>query len=203
MTSGPSDIPISTFEDVLHHKYEVVSASPFYEGILASSKSGSAKLEVYNNHFELKKDWYEAMNAVIQDSDSKTLYYANPSTLMPETAAEKVLTDKVFAIKMDDSVYGLGGLALQKDSEFLQIFNHYILKALEGGDFKRLYRNYFIDLYTNENFEMIEAQPLGLHNVMFCFTCIGFGICLSIIKAMMEFMIKRISKEHIPATTNE
>ena len=89
------------------------------------------------------------------------------------------------------------------DSEFLQIFNHYILKALEGGEFKRLYRNYHMDLFTKENFEMIEAQPLGLNNVMFCFTCLGFGMCLSLIKVMMEFIIKKISKEQILAKTNE
>ena len=50
---------------------------------------------------------------------------------------------------------------------------------------------------------MIEAQPLGLNNVMFCFTCLGFGICLSLIKVMIEFMKKKISKKQMQAKTNE
>ena len=106
---------------------------------------------------------------------------------------------------MEDSVYGLSTLALQRNSEFLQIFNHYILKALEGGEFKRLYRyrSVYSDLYTNENFEMIEAQPLGLNNVMFCFICLGFGICLSLIQVMMEVMSKKISKKQILQKANE
>ena len=103
---------------------------------------------------------------------------------------------------MDDSVYGIATLALQKDSEFLQIFNHYILKALEGGDFRRMYRNHHMDLFTKENFEMSEPQPLASKNVMFCFISLGVGICLSLIIAMMELIRKKISKKQIPANTN-
>ena len=203
MTSGPSNIPISTFEDVLYHNYKVVTYTPYYESILGNSKPGSAKIEVYNNHFEMKKDKFETANAVIQDPDKKTLIIASPSGVIPTTPYEKMLTNELFVLKMDDSVNGYTGLVLQKESEFLQIFNHYILKALEAGEFKRLYRNYYIDMYTKENFEMIEAQPLGLNNVMFCFTCLGFGICLSLIKVIMEFIIKKISKQKILAKTNE
>ena len=49
--------------------------------------------------------------------------------VVPKTPAAKTLTDQVYPLKMDDSVFGIGGLGLQKDSEFLQIFNHYIMKA--------------------------------------------------------------------------
>ena len=203
MTSGPPDIPISTFEDVVHHDYKVTTRSLYFAKVLESSKPGSAKLEVYNNNFEMIKDKYEVMNAVIQDPDSKTLFYATRSQLMQVTSSGKKFASDAFALKMDDSVYARVTLALQKDSEFLQIFNHYILKALEGGEFKRSYRSYCMDLYTQENFEMTEAQPLGVNNVMFCFTTLGFGICLSLIKVMMEFMIKKISKEQVPAKTHE
>ena len=163
MTSGPADIPITTFEDVLHHKYKVVAHTSYDERFLARSKPGSAKLEVYKNHFEKKKNRYECINAVIQDLDAKTLFYAPPSILISHTQSYKMLTEKVFPLKMDDSVNSFVGLALQKDSEFLQVFNHYILKALEVGELKRLYRNYHKDLFIKENFEMTEPQPLGSH----------------------------------------
>ena len=202
MTSGPSNIPIRTFEDVLHHNYKVIASSPYFANILANSKPGSAKFEVYNNHFEMNSDLDESINAIIQDSNSKMLLYTEPSALIPTTPAEKMLTDQLFALKMDNPIVGLTCLALQNDSEFLQIFNHYILKALEGGEFKRLYRNYHMDLYTKENFEMIEAQPLGINNVMFCFICLGFGIGLSLIQVMMELMGQKISKKQIIAKAN-
>ena len=202
MTSGPPNIPIRTFDEVVLHNYKVITHSSYYKNILARSKPGTAKLEVYNNHFEMKKDWTEAMKAVTQDSESRTLFYGTSLALVPTptpTPSQKMLTDGAFGLKMDDPVYAIGGLGLQKDSEFLQIFNHYILKALEGGDFKRLYRRNFIDLYTKEKFEMMEAQSLGLNNVLFCFTSLGLGICVSHIIVMLEFMITKIFKEKISA----
>ena len=104
---------------------------------------------------------------------------------------------------MDDSVHVIVTLALQKDSEFLPIFNHYILKGFQSGEYKKLYRTHHIDIYTNKNFEMIEAQPLGLNNVMFCFMFLGFGICLSIIIAMMEFMSRKLPKRQGEVTTEK
>ena len=80
MTSGPSDIPIHNFEDVIYHNYKVVTFSPYYEYILASSNPGSAMLEVHNTRFEMKKDHEDALNAMIQDTDSKTLYYGTESS---------------------------------------------------------------------------------------------------------------------------
>ena len=92
---------------------------------------------------------------------------------------------------MDDAVYTHAALALQKDSEFLQIFNHYILRALEGGEFKRSYYYWHIYLFVKENFGIIEPQPLRPNNVMFCFSWIGFGVILSVIIVMTE-SIKKI-----------
>ena len=108
---------------------------------------------------------------------------------------DKLLKDQLFALKMDDSVYSTAGLALQLDSEFRQIFNHYILKAFETGEFMRVYRYYHLDLFTKENFEMPEPQPLGFNNVMFCFMLLGFAICISLIMVMMEVITKKILKE--------
>ena len=127
-------------------------------------------------------------------NNPKTLYYAIPSSQIGQTPSQKALGDQTFAIRMDDAVYGIGTLGLQKDSEFLQIFNHYILKAIESGCFKRQYHNHLMALYTKENFEMMEAQPLGYENVMFCFICLAVGIFASLFQGMMEFMMKRLAK---------
>ena len=50
--------------------------------------------------------------------------------------------------------------------------------------------------------QMLEPQPLGMNNVMFCFISLGFGICLSFIKVMMEFIKKR-SQKQMPAEMEE
>ena len=62
--------------------------------------------------------------------------------------------------------------------------------ALEVGEFQRQYRDYHEDLFTKENFQMPEPLPLEWSNVMFCFICLGLGLCLSLIIAMMELMTK-------------
>ena len=82
------------------------------------------------------------LHAVVNDPHGKTLLYGNPAALIPSDSKphRNILKNQMFALKMDDSVYTIATLALQKDSEFLQMFNYYILKAFEGGHFKRLYR---------------------------------------------------------------
>ena len=49
---------------------------------------------------------------------------------------------------------------------------------------------------------MIEAQPLGFNNVIFPFICLGVGIILSIVKAIIEFMIMKLKKQLKWATSN-
>ena len=177
--------------------------------MLQAAKPGSAKNIVFKSYTKRSDprnktsldQKTEAINEII--NDPKTLLYGESSYVIPGDSTMKTLTDQVFALKMDDTSYGIGTLGLQKDSEFLQIFNHYILKALEGGELKRLFRSNYIDFFIKENFNMTEPQPLGLNNVVFCFTCLGFAICFSLIKVMLEFMIKKMSKKRIPAKTNE
>ena len=71
-------------------------------------------------------------------------------------------------------------------TEFLEIFNHYILKEKEHGIVMREYRNYHMPLYVNEKFGMNEPQPLAYNNVMFVFMCLGMGIVISMSLALVE-----------------
>ena len=127
MTSGPSDIPIRSFEDVIYHNYKVITASAYYENMLARSKPGSAMLEVFKSHLEGEshyKNEDEVMKAMIQDSTA--LYYGSFKLIAKLVPTE---THQEFSVQCADSPYALGALALQKDSEFLQIFNHHIVKG--------------------------------------------------------------------------
>ena len=45
----------------------------------------------------------------------------------------EIAEGKVVALKMDDTQYMLGGFGLQPDSEYLSMFNHFLLKAFETG----------------------------------------------------------------------
>ena len=115
------------------------------------------------------------------------------------TLEERQLAYQLFALRIDGASLVWGGLALQRDSEFLGLFNYYILKALEHGIIKRLYHSHHIDLYVKEQFGMVEPQPLTYKNVMFTFIFLGFGLSFAIMIALLEQItqsVKRCVKDH-------
>ena len=193
MTSGAPEILIRTFQDVIHHDYKVVTNSPFYANKLKSAKNDTAMNTVYKSHFEKKKTMEDSFEEVV--NNPKTVHYARRAPPSSVTPSLKALIAQTFPLNMDDSIYSIGGLALQKDSEYLQLFNHYLLKAYETGFLRRLNRRVYIDHYTRENFEMVEPQPLGPNNVMFVFIMLAFGICVSITSVLMELAMKKLTKQ--------
>ena len=122
-------------------------------------------------------------------TEEKTLLYNSPSVISYLEA--KPYKHLLEILKTDDTYTGFGTLALHKDSEFLSSFNQYIMKALESGIYKRLYRKYHSDLYTNERFGLLEPESLGASNVMSAFILLGFFLFLSIVIALLEFMNKK------------
>ena len=196
MTSGPAKIPVRRFEDVIRHGYKVVSASNYYVNTLATASPDSAKHQAYKLHFETGSGLKVAKDGIkvaIAEtiSDPKTLMLATELSLARfEKIEEKHLAYQLYALRMDDASYVWGGFALQKDSEFLGLFNFYLLKAIEHGTIKRLFQRYHIDLYVKEQFGMVEPQPLTYKNVMFTFIFLGTGIFAAIVIAMLEYITK-------------
>ena len=126
--------------------------------------------------------------------DSLDRVLDHPKTLMffgsglvsedPERKRKLTLTQELV---LDYYHTSIGGLALQKDSEFLQLFNHYTLKAKETGCYYHIHRRRHMDRYMRESFGMQEPQPLGIFNVVFCFVLLGTGIGMSILQALVEY----------------
>ena len=58
-----------------------------------------------------------------------------------------------------------------------------------------MYRKYHNDFYVNEQFEMTEALPLGINNVMFAFIFLGLGITFSLAIALIEPISKKWKKK--------
>ena len=204
MTSNPSDIPIRTFEDVIKHDYKVVSISRYYSHLLKSAKHGTAKNIVFNSNFKrlyLKPTNISHVKALFEViSEPKTLLYTVFSATQFKDPEIQQYFNQLFALKMDDAVYGIMTMGLQKDSEFLEIFNYYLLKQFETGFSRRLYRQYHAGFFTNENFEMNEPQPLGFSHVMFCFILLAFGICLSTMITIMELISCKQGKQEMWVT---
>ena len=197
MTAGPPEIPIKTFEDVIHHKYRVIAGNPYSVRHLARAESGSAKRKVHQINFVDQSGRQENDQDSIQEimSQPKTLLYSQRVLVIPE---EKLVTGQIYALNMDDSAYSLISLGLQKDSEFLGIVNYNILKAIEHGFWSREHREFHIRLHVNQQVGMREPQPLAYHNVMFVFICLLMGIVISMTLAMTEKVQQLLSRRSSP-----
>ena len=141
-----------------------------------------------------------SIHEMMSDKESKTLLYAQKISVIPKSTYEKFLVDKIHPLKMDDSSYYLLGLGLQKDSEFLGIFNHYLLKEMESGLNMRARRSLQNSFYVNEQFEMREPQPLGSNNVMFLFILLGFGLIASVTVSICELVAGKHRKYSQPSS---
>ena len=117
MTAGAPQIPIRTFEDVVHYDFKVVVSSSYYAYILSKAKPGSGMRMTYETNFEQKKNSWEAMEAVLDDP--KTLMFWGSNIVSSNTTWKKRLT-QVVELSMDNLYFTLAGLGLQQDSEFLQ-----------------------------------------------------------------------------------
>ena len=191
MTSGTPTIPIRTFEDVIHNDYKVIVPSEYYKRILESSGPGTAKYEVYKKYLEGATE----QEKEIIVTEPKTLMYASSISTVPFFAAERAFCDQVVALDMDDSSHVMSAFGLQKDSEFLEILNHYLLKEMEHGILYRLKRRYYGALYVKEQFDMSEPQPLGYGNVIFTFACLGIGMLTSLGIAMVELIVMNFNNK--------
>ena len=193
MTAGPPPIPIKTFEDVLHFDYKVIAWSTPLSMMLASPNAGKSKNEVYKRYFsdgQLKKSANAQSRSImilntIQEvmSNPKTLFYSHKAVMIQ---ARQLLQGRVLALEMDDASHINIGFALQKDSEFLEIMNHYILKEMEHGILMHEIRSHFDPIYRYDQFGMNEPQPLAYNNFMFVFICLGMGIIISLTFAFYE-----------------
>ena len=190
MTSGPPSIHVKSFEDVIQNGYKVITQSSYYASFLADAPPGSAKNQVYDEI--MREDTSPALKLI---SEPRILWFTELSALVPNPRMafnERAAYQEVTPLKMDDESYSYGTLALQKDSEFLEIFNYYIMKQYENGILKRLYRTYHSELLAREQFSMSEPQPLGYEKVVFPFTCLVIGVAASMWIAIVEIVIRHM-----------
>ena len=192
MTSGPSQFPVRTFKDVIKEGYSVVAPGDYYETLLAQSDPRSARYEVYKRHVEPDKDALSRKDAIKKvATEEKVLYFAAEWTIVVQASYVQPYRNQLFAVKLDEKMYAQLSFGLTKDSEFLPLFNHFILKEYEAGIMMKLYREYQYPIFRDQQFGMPEPSPLSAKNVMFLFTWLGLGICVSCLIAVVEKVRKK------------
>ena len=96
---------------------------------------------------------------------------------------------------MSDATYGMAGFGLQKDSEFTQVFNYHLLKAMEHGLVRRSYIDHHKSRFVQEHFGVGEGESLGMNHVMFTFELLAFGAAVSLALAAAEFAVDRWARK--------
>ena len=120
-------------------------------------------------------------------NDPQTLWFCAGSCALPEIKAGEIIE-----LKMDDSYKAYGGFLLQPNSEYLSLFNHYLLKAYETGILKRLERATFADADPPIKIGIPEPGPLKMDNVMSLFFFLLGSIFTSCVIAVVERVVNRL-----------
>ena len=124
-----------------------------------------------------------ARDAIIRDPN--TLWYCDPRAGRCMSPSAR---GKIKALEMEDDSYNYEGFVLQWNSEYMPLFNFYLLRQHEHGIINRLSR-YYGDP-KEVNFEMSEPAPLGMTSVMFPFTILGACTIISMGIGAVEKFIK-------------
>ena len=125
-------------------------------------------------------------------NDPKALFYC-ADVCAVSTNHNAIREGDIIALKMDDHHYTFGGFGLRKDSEYLSVFNHYLLKGKESGVFHRLDKMVWnADLIPPIKIGLLEPGALGINNLMFPFSCLGGAMIISLIVLIVEKIIKKM-----------
>ena len=104
MTSGPADIPIKNFGDVLELGYDVIYQTKYIGDLLKTSDAESAKNKVYEKYIEnvTTRDPYQSCEDLM--SSSKTLMFASKANaLSPSVNRAFGCVRNLFPLLMEDS----------------------------------------------------------------------------------------------------
>ena len=137
--------------------------------------------------------WYKAKNgdwAIEQIiSDPKSLLYC------PDNSCDEkgdIRKGRVVAFEMEDAEHVWNAFLFRPDSEYLSLFNHYLLKAFETGILQRLDKIWNAHLKPPIKIGIAEPQPLEIYNVMFPLSLLAAAIVISIVIATVEKVAYKI-----------
>jgi hypothetical protein len=197
MTSGPPDIAINSFQDVIDQSYTVlVLEASSNQEYLRTAKSNTPMHQYYHSSMEGKSDAFVTSNQGGKDgmlTKDKTLLFGSLLS---------ILADKRFNhLKTTDTVYGHIGWALQKNSELTSLFSYHLGQLEEGGILFKMRHNYTYQ--PSEEFTIPEAIALGYDNTLFPFLVLFFTVPVAGILLICECLkhaVDRCSKK--PPNTN-
>ncbi len=183
MTVGKPSPRLKSFDDVLKAGYRLhTRPGTFGYDLVANSKKGSALNKIFKRNFETIQ-WHDFVQSQLQNP-SKAAFYGSSFNA-------EIITDNDFVhLKhFQDIVTSHLAFAFQKDSEFQNIFNYYIIKTVQSGTMKQLQFKWIENDrpsdYSNRIFQD-DALSLGYENLFFPMTVMLLGISATAVIFLLE-----------------
>ena len=220
MTAGPPPISEPSFGDVLNGTYKVITIDISHDSIFISSLTSYIKAKypevTRSNRTEQKRT--EPMKLELEKKSQGLVRYGSwyeklGKEKIGELAIEKIIRDPTFllycpdnscdekgdirkgrvvAFEMKEAKHVWNTFLLMPDSEYLSLFNHYLLKAFETGILKRLDKIWNAHLKPPIKIGIAEPQPLEMYNVMLPFSLLAAAIVVSMVLAIAEKVAYKI-----------
>ena len=150
---------------------------------------------------DMKKElpqWYKAQNTdwAIEKitSDQKYLIYCPDKSCDQQGNIRKGI---VTPFEMEDAQLVYYAFLLRIDSEYLPLFNHYLLKAFETGILQRLENFWNADFKPPIKVGINEPQPLEMFNVMFPFSLLAATMVISVVVTISERVVYAIRVRYL------
>ena len=111
----------------------------------------------------------------------------NPNIIIFEGMHTATKYDNVVALKLDDSIPDYISLGFPNGSEFLEVFNNFILKLRQSGILTKINEKWAPISNAKEVANTVAPGTfLGFENLSFPFILLTLGIILGVVIALIE-----------------
>ena len=132
----------------------------------------TAILEDYNRIFSMIKE------------EPRTLVY-----LVHNSHSKEPRWQILQGLDIEEKVNIMISIALQKDSEFAELFDHHVIKMQEKGILDRIRHEWTDD--KDQDYGKFEAGSLDFQNTAFGFVCVGIGIFIAAQVILIEWIYSK------------
>ena len=189
MTTETQQTNIRSYEDVMTYGYTVISqpfGSKSYD-ILANAPNGSAMKRIYKSDLHAITKNRDCASAIESMEGNYKALCIGWSSRSDETLQALDITEAMPMYK---------GIALQKDSEFIKLFNHQLLKMFESGKFHKINQKWTATY--DQDYGMEEPVQLSYEHVLFPYNFLALGIIIAVPLILVEWLIKRSLPKNTP-----
>ena len=190
MTLGSTVATLNNFQDVLDHGYQVhTRKGSSTELLLATAPEGSAMKRVYEENLKvliLKQKTKTIQRVAVMLEDPKNVIFQSMFVFINDTRIKSL-------VNFEEKAIVHGGIGLQKDSEFKNVFDYHIIKMKQSGLLSQWYHKWMQHGIPGDMTHRIFVQasaPLGFANLFFPALVFLLGVVGGVLALLLEAVAK-------------